>query len=108
MNVGGTEGMADFDAKCAARPTCGSCSPLSFTCSLCLCGAQPCVRALIAVPIVDFAIFQHMQTMDRICCSERGSCAAGNPGASDSRSMDCALIYEPFFDDVRHVLHAQH
>ena len=70
MNMGGTEGMQEFDEKCAARPTC------------------------------DFSLlFQHMQRMDEICCEARGSCAAGNPGASDQCTMGCARIFEPFWDD---------
>ena len=70
MHMDGTEGMAEFDAKCAARPTC------------------------------DFSLlFQHMQNMDEICCAGRGSCASGNPGASDSCSMNCAYVFEPFWDD---------
>jgi hypothetical protein len=70
MNMGGTEGMEEFDAKCAARPTC------------------------------DFSLlFEHMMNMDEICCAERGSCASGNPGASDECSLECAMVFEPFWDD---------
>eukprot|EP01052_Picozoa_sp_SAG31_P004106 SAG31_NODE_167_length_21485_cov_31.094922_4_plen_641_part_00 len=70
MGVRGTEGMEEFDAKCAARPTC------------------------------DFALlFEHMQNMQDVCCSARESCVSGNPGVSDTCSMDCALIFEPFWDD---------
>ena len=69
-HIGGTDGMAAFQAKCESRPSC------------------------------DFSLlFEHMMNMDEICCAERGSCASGNPGASDQCSMDCALVFEPFWDD---------
>ena len=69
-HIGGTDGMGAFEAKCASRPSC------------------------------DFSLlFEHMMNMDEICCAERGSCASGNPGASDQCSMDCALVFEPFWDD---------
>ena len=77
MEMGGTEGMEEFDEKCAARPTC------------------------------DFALlFEHLTNVDEICCAGRGTCAAGNPGASDACSMACAVAFEPFWDDCGSMLTA--
>ena len=70
LNMAGTDGMAAFDATCAALPKC------------------------------DFSLlFQHFRDVDSLCCAAGGSCRSGSPGSGDTCSMECATVFEPFWDD---------
>ena len=41
-------------------------------------------------------LFNHLQTIEDVCCTDAAMCADGPPAAGDQCSKDCAEIFEPF------------